>query len=109
MLETKFVSQIKTKEGEIIKKGGEISNHFCNYSDFYNMYKNDMFFFHFLNPLLAFFTFLFFVKGDRLNWKEDFLGMVPMVIYSIFYVIFVLTHTWRDFYIPCHKSCLHSR
>lgn len=69
-----------------------------SWTDFYNMYRNDMFFFHFLNPLLAFFTFLFFIKGDKLNFKEDFLGMVPMVIYSIFYTIFVLTHVWRDFY-----------
>ena len=42
MLETKFVSQTKTREGEIIKKGGEISTHFCNYSDFYNMYNESL-------------------------------------------------------------------
>ena len=69
-----------------------------NWTDFVNMYKNDMFFFHFLNPLLAFIVFLFFSKGEKLSWKEDFLGMIPMVIYSIIYSICVLTHRWNDFY-----------
>lgn len=69
-----------------------------SWEDFINMYKNDMFFFHFLNPLLAFFSFLFFVKGDKLTWKEAFFGMIPMVTYSLFYVIFVFTGFWGDFY-----------
>ena len=67
-------------------------------NDFFDLYKNDMFFFHFLNPILATITFLFFVKGEKLNWKEDLFGMVPMVIYSIFYTIFVFTGVWSDFY-----------
>ena len=49
-------------------------------NNFFDLYKNDMFFFHFLNPILAIVTFLFFVKGEKLNWKEDLFGMVPMVI-----------------------------
>ena len=69
-----------------------------NWTDFINMYKNDMFFFHFLNPLLAFSVFLFFVRGEKLTWKIDFFGMIPMVIYSIVYSICVLTERWNDFY-----------
>ena len=42
--------------------------------NFFDLYKNDMFFFHLLNPLLSFIVFLFLVKGDKLNYKEDILG-----------------------------------
>lgn len=69
-----------------------------NWTGFINMYKNDMFFFHFLNPLLALSVFLFFVRGEKLTWKIDFFGMIPMVIYSIVYSVCVLTQKWNDFY-----------
>ena len=69
-----------------------------SWDDLVNLYKNDMILFHFLNPLISLFTFLFFTKGDKLNYKEDFFGMIPMVIYSLFYVIFVLCGLWDDFY-----------
>ena len=66
-------------------------------NSFWDMYLYDMFFFHFFNPLLALFIFLVLIKGDKLTWKEALFGMIPMVLYAIFYTIFVLTGG-EDFY-----------
>lgn len=66
-------------------------------NSFWDMYLYDMFFFHFFNPLVALFTFLVLIKGDKLTWKEALFGMIPMVLYAIFYTIFVLTGG-EDFY-----------
>ena len=67
-------------------------------NSFWDMYLYDMFFFHFFNPLVALFTFLFLVKGDKLNYKEDVFGMIPMMVYAVFYTSFVVTGVWTDFY-----------
>ena len=67
-------------------------------NNFFDLYRNDMFLFHFLNPLISLFTFLFFTRGEKLSWKEDMFGMIPMVIYSIFYTMFVISGIWDDFY-----------
>lgn len=66
-------------------------------NSFWDMYLYDMFFFHFFNPLVALFIFLVLIKGDKLTWKEALFGMIPMVLYAIFYTIFVLTGG-EDFY-----------
>lgn len=71
--------------------------HAMNGNNYFDMYLNDMFFFHFFNPLVAFFIFLVLLKGDKLNYKEALFGMIPMVLYAIFYTIFVLTGG-DDFY-----------
>lgn len=67
-------------------------------NSFWDMYLYDMFFFHFFNPLVALFIFLFLVKGDKLTYKEDIYGMIPMMVYSVFYSTFVLSGIWQDFY-----------
>ena len=72
--------------------------YYLNGYNFFMMYKNDMFFFHFLNPLLCLFIYLFFFKGDNLKLIEYIYAVIPMIIYTIFYSIFVLTGIWDDFY-----------
>lgn len=71
--------------------------HAMNGNNYFDMYLNDMFFFHFFNPLVALFIFLVLLKGDKLNYKEALFGMIPMVLYAIIYTIFVLTGG-DDFY-----------
>ena len=66
--------------------------------NYFDMFSGDMFFFHFFNPVLSFIVFLFLTKGPKLTWKECFFGIIPMVVYAIFYTIFVLTGVWPDFY-----------
>ena len=66
--------------------------------NFFDMFARDFFFFHFLNPVLSVVVFLCLTKGDKLTWKECFVGMVPMVIYAATYASCVLTGAWPDFY-----------
>ena len=70
----------------------------ANGNNYFDMYMYDMFFFHFFNPILVFIVFLFFSKGEKLNWKECLFGIIPMVLYAIFYSIVVLSGTMEDFY-----------
>ena len=70
----------------------------ANGNNYFDMYMYDMFFFHFFNPILVFIVFLLFSKGEKLNWKECLFGIIPMVLYAIFYSIVVLSGTMEDFY-----------
>ena len=58
----------------------------------------DYLLFHAINPLLALISYLFFFKGEKLNWKHLFFTVIPMGIYTCIYTPCVLTHTWPDFY-----------
>ena len=69
-----------------------------NGNNYFDMFMYDMFFFHFFNPVLIFIVFLFFSKGDKLNWIECLFGVIPMVVYGIFYSIVVLSGIMEDFY-----------
>ena len=63
------------------------------------MFKNDLFFFHFLNPLLALFNFIFFIPSQNISRKTRLFGLIPTVIYSIVYMTAVLVlKSWDDFY-----------
>lgn len=62
------------------------------------LYLNDMFFFHVANPILATVSF-FLMKKEKLAIKDNFLAIIPMVIYSIVYSLNVAVFkTWPDFY-----------
>ena len=68
-------------------------------------YQNSNLFFHLIVPLCSLYTFIILEKENRLQWKESFLGLVPVVLYSIFYTSNVILHTkngivsWEnDFY-----------
>ena len=67
-------------------------------NNFWDMFASDMFFFHFFNPVVFYVSFLFFTKGDKLNFKEDIFGVFPMIIYASIYIPMILTNTWPDFY-----------
>ena len=58
---------------------------------FYAMYNNNNLFFHLIVPILSIVTYVCFENYDN-KYKYAFIGMIPMVLYSIFYTINVLTH-----------------
>ena len=63
-------------------------------------YQNSNLFFHLIVPILSAFTFLFFENSTKLTLKDTFYGLVPMVIYSIYYITRVVSHLGaKDFFI----------
>lgn len=57
----------------------------------YAMYNNTNLLFHLIVPLLAIISYIFFEKYDN-KYKYSLLGILPMFIYSIFYVINIVIH-----------------
>ncbi len=51
------------------------------------------FFLHLLNPILAIITFLFFEQTDKIAFRHTFTGIVPMLIYAVYYVSTALAHS----------------
>lgn len=63
------------------------------------LFMNDMFFFHFLNPILSIINFIVLDRRYKLNIKEVALGMCTTIIYSFVYMYnVVITKNWTDFY-----------
>lgn len=48
--------------------------------------------FHLIIPVLSMVVFIFLENRNDLNIKVTFYGIIPYIIYSIFYVILALTH-----------------
>jgi len=66
---------------------------------FLAMYSNDMFFFHFLNPLLAAFSFMFLESGHSFTRIDNRLMLIPTVCYTVVYTVQVgFIKQWPDFY-----------
>lgn len=57
-----------------------------------SLYFNANFFFHFAIPVLNFVSFTFFENSFKLRFRDTFWGMSHLILYSIFYLIIVLTH-----------------
>ena len=57
-----------------------------------SMLKNSNLFFHLLIPVISIVNFVFFERTDKLVFKNSFLGLIPMFLYSIFYLSNVLIH-----------------
>lgn len=58
-----------------------------------------MFFLHFLNPLLSAITYVFATDNIQINFRTRLLTTLPIVIYSIPYVLCVMVFKiWPDFY-----------
>ena len=63
-----------------------------NYS-FWLFYQNSNLFFHLIVPLLSLYSFIALEKNNLIQFKETILGIIPVIIYSIFYTSNVLIHT----------------
>lgn len=64
-----------------IAKGGLIS-----------LLQNSNLFFHFIIPLLSIITFTIFERTNRIKFSYVICGLIPVLIYGIFYVINIITH-----------------
>lgn len=68
-------------------------------NSYFLYFSGDMFFLHFLTPLLVIGTYIFGEKEFKFNKKENFISLLPLFFYSIVYVTCaVITHVWTDFY-----------
>lgn len=58
---------------------------------FYAMFNNNNLLFHLVVPVLSIITYIFFEKYDN-KYKYAILGIIPMFLYSIFYITNILIH-----------------
>lgn len=56
---------------------------------FYSMYNNTNLLFHLIVPILAFISYIFYEKYEN-KYKYAFFGIIPMFIYSIYYIAAIL-------------------
>ncbi len=54
--------------------------------------KNSNLFFHLIIPVLSMLTFIIFERNDKLTFKYSFYGLIPMLLYGLYYVINILVH-----------------
>ena len=59
---------------------------------FFDLYVGTNFFYHLIIPLASMIIFIFAENSKEFNIKITIFGMIPFIIYSIFYVIASLTH-----------------
>ena len=69
--------------------------------------RNSNLFYHFIIPVTSIINFIFFEKTDFIKFKNTFYGLIPTILYEIFYTINVLlglkdgkvspTHDWYYF------------
>ena len=57
-----------------------------------SLIKNSNLFFHLLIPVLSIITFVFFEKTNKLKFKDTIYGLIPTMIYAIYYLINILIH-----------------
>ena len=59
---------------------------------YYSMIMNSNLFFHLIIPVLSIITFIFFEKNNKLKIKDSLYGIIPMLLYSIYYITNALIH-----------------
>ena len=59
---------------------------------YFTLFVNANFLFHLTIPILNFISFAFFEEVPNFKFKYTFLGIIHIILYSIFYLIVVLTH-----------------
>ena len=58
---------------------------------FYAMYSNNNLFFHLIIPVISFISYVFFERYDN-KYRYAFIGLIPMFLYSIYYISNILIH-----------------
>ena len=66
---------------------------------YFSLYVNANFFFHFAIPVLNLISFIVFEKPQKLNFKDTFIGITHIILYSIFYITVVLLN-YHDGAVP---------
>ena len=59
----------------------------------FSLLMNSNLFLHLLVPITSIVTFIYFEKSDKLKFKDTFFGLIPMLVYAVFYVCNVFIHT----------------
>lgn len=59
---------------------------------FFSLFRNSNLFYHLIIPILSMITFVLFENTDKLKLKHTFIGMITMLIYSVFYTVSALLH-----------------
>lgn len=68
-------------------------------NSYFRFFRDDMFFFHFLNPVLAGISFVLLEKKYKIGRREQLLALIPTFIYSwLYFVMVVVVKGWKDFY-----------
>lgn len=57
------------------------------------MYKGSNFLLHLVNPILAIIVFLRYERTPRLAFRHTFTGIIPMLIYTVYYVAEAIRHS----------------
>mgnify|MGYP003571385222 CR=1 FL=1 len=66
---------------------------------YFSLFENNAFVLHFLTPVLAIISFIFFDGSDEIPFKSTFLTVIPTIIYSFVYIPMVaIAKVWPDFY-----------
>ena len=58
----------------------------------YLMILNSNLFFHLLVPVFSMITFVIFERNNKMSFKYSFYGLVPVIMYALYYLINVLIH-----------------
>ncbi len=67
--------------------------------NYFDMVLEQMFFLHFLNPVLAAINYVFFMNKEKINLKPRLLALLPPIIYASPYILCVcIIKCWPDFY-----------
>ena len=61
-------------------------------ANFWKLFLNTNLFFHLVSPVLGIVSLVLFEARDEMKWKVSFLALIPMGLYSIFYISNVYTH-----------------
>lgn len=59
---------------------------------YFSAFTGTNFCYHFLEPVFAIISFVFFVNKNRLRFYHSFYGIIPMVLYGIYYVSNIIIH-----------------
>ena len=61
---------------------------------------NSNLFFHLIIPIISIITFVLYEKNSQSSFKDTFYGLIPTMIYAIYYIINVLVHMENGFVSP---------
>lgn len=60
---------------------------------YFSLFYNSNLFLHLVNPLFSIVSFLLFEKTDRIPFRDTFAGVIPMILYAVYYVEEALRHS----------------
>lgn len=65
--------------------------------NYFFLFNGSLFCLHFFNPMIVMFSYILFIKAATKKF-DFFFGIIPMVLYSIFYTSFTMSGIMKDFY-----------